>query len=305
MGGNGASGVRILGALVGAGVALGLAFAHGPLAHAEGAPSASLPPLPSAPPSALAPTAVPAPSSGGPPWLGVAMGKDDGRPGVAVTHVVRGSPAAKAGLRVGDRILKVGGTVTANASEVTRTVRSHAVGAGTAITVQRDDQETSLRVTFAAAPAMDDILRMDRVGAPAPPWSGLKAVHGVMPAQLDGLRGKVTLVEFWATWCSACRFMGPVVDGLHDRYRAQGLALVGISAEEPERVADHGARHDVHHPLAADPEGKTAQAYGVLSLPTLFVVDKKGIVRDVFVGYDPLRTQALDALVQRLLAESP
>ena len=254
---------------------------------------------------ALAPTfeGAAAAEGGSPPWLGVAMGKEGGPTGVLVTRVLRGSPAAKAGLKDGDRILRIDGLAAESAADVTRAVRARPVGAIANVAVMRAGREVQLRATLTTAPGDEDLLRMDAVGAPARAWTGLKPVHGVMPTTVEGLRGKVGVVEFWATWCSACRAMAPTLEGWQARYGAQGLALVGISAEEPGLVAEHGERSGTRHGLAVDPEGQTTQSYGVRAMPTVFVLDKKGIVRDVFVGYDPARLATAQALVEKLLAE--
>jgi peroxiredoxin len=128
-------------------------------------------------------------------------------------------------------------------------------------------------------------------------------------ASLAGLRGKVVLLDFWATWCGPCRMSIPVVEGLHQKYGARGLTVIGVSTEDGETVKPFAAQNGMSYTLAADPEGASAAsaAYNVDAIPALAVIDKKGVVRRFEVGFDPTpgggTKERLDALVAQLLAE--
>jgi len=133
-------------------------------------------------------------------WLGVAMeNAEEAAPnGVRVKHVVRGSPAEKAGLREGDAIVRLDGARVGSAGEVTRIVGEHAPGDAIVAVVMRAAKEMSLRIALAPRPSGDEMLRMDRVGAFAPAWPGVEPV-GAAPRSLAALRGRVVLLDFWAT----------------------------------------------------------------------------------------------------------
>ncbi len=237
-------------------------------------------------------------------WLGIAMDAA-GAPaagGVHVDHVVRGSPADKAGIREGDRVLRVLGRAVATPRDVIGLLSTHPEGEAVALTLGRVGKEVSFTVTLAPFPSGDEMLRMDKVGVFAPAWVAAEPLSGA-PASMGALRGKVVIVDFWATWCGPCRELAPALSGLQARYGAQGLTVVGITTDPAAAAATFKERVDMRYPLVIDPRGETSRVYGVSALPTMFVVDKRGVIRDVDVGYDPESAARLEVLVRGLLAE--
>jgi thiol-disulfide isomerase/thioredoxin len=240
----------------------------------------------------------------GRPWLGVAMDADAQGPGVRVGHVVRGSPADVAGIRQGDRLVRVAGAAVSHGPDVVHAVSGSAVGDVIDVAFVRAGTEASARVTLAAYPSQDDMLRMDLVGAPAPAWRDTEGVSGVFPPSIESLRGRVVLLDFWATWCVPCRIVAPRLGALQARYGAQGLSVLGVSTEDAPEVAAFAQRLPLRYAVAVDKNAETTRAYGVVGLPTLVVIDKRGVVRDVSVGYDPSEDARLEGLVKTLLAEA-
>jgi thiol-disulfide isomerase/thioredoxin len=222
--------------------------------------------------------------------------------GVRILHVVRGSPAEKAGLKVGDAILAVDNSRVAAAADVTRVAAGHAPGDVIDATIRREARTLGVRISLAARPGGEEMIRMDRVGVVAPEWVDLKPL-GAAPASIASLRGKVVLVDFWATWCGPCRLAMPRLSAMQARYGAQGLRVVGLTADPAERVAEFWAKAGLRYPIEVDTHGATSVAYGVSVLPTLYVIDKHGVVRDVATGYDPGRDAQTEALVKQLLSE--
>jgi peroxiredoxin len=121
---------------------------------------------------------------------------------------------------------------------------------------------------------------------------------------LEDLRGKVVVVNFWASWCAECRPEMPVFERLHRELAPRGLAIVGVNArEERAAIRRYASELGLTFPLVLDPDGKTNAAYGVVGLPTTFVVARDGRVVALAVGPREWTSAPARALFQALLAE--
>lgn len=238
---------------------------------------------------------------GPPAWLGVHM--DEGSDvGVRVENVMKGSPAEKAGIRSGDRIVSVDSVSTTKAEHVTRTVQKKKAGDTISVVVERGGSSHTLPVALASRPTDREIMRTNLVGSPAPLWTNTTALTGA-PSQIDQLKGRVVVLDFWAGWCVPCKMIAPKLSALKDKYGAQGLTVVGLTVDQPEQAAVSAEKHHMKYGIVVDTKGSTSKTYGVSALPTLLVVDKKGVVRDLFVGFDSTTDAKLEAEIKQLLAE--
>ena len=144
------------------------------------------------------------------------------------------------------------------------------------------------------------------VGLPAPDFATTTLAG--KPLSLQSLRGKVVLVDYWATWCGPCKMAMPTLEALHRKFAAQGLTVVGISVDDPSTVSlvPAVARSlGVTYTLSASPDENNVaqQAYGVSGIPAQFLIDKKGVLRWTQDGYSEDEKQELSVLIQKLLAE--
>jgi cytochrome c biogenesis protein CcmG/thiol:disulfide interchange protein DsbE len=137
-------------------------------------------------------------------------------------------------------------------------------------------------------------------GSVAPAYE-LPDVSGKAVSSAEFL-GKVVILDFWATWCPPCREEIPHFVKLQDKYRAQGLEIVGLSldaggAKDVEPFAkEYGVNYTM---LIANDE--LAKAYGgIVSIPTTFVVDRQGKIVKRFIGYTP--PEVFEATIAPLLA---
>lgn len=141
-----------------------------------------------------------------------------------------------------------------------------------------------------------------RAGTKPPPVSG--TTLDARPLSLTDLRGKVVLVNFWASWCLDCRPEMPVLDGLQREFASRGLAIVGINLREDKPTVERYARElGLTFPLVLDQDGKTNRLYGVIGLPTTFVIGRDGRAVAFGVGPRDWASRPARALIEALLAE--
>lgn len=153
--------------------------------------------------------------------------------------------------------------------------------------------------------------RRDRLIAArnAPPAPALAAGTWINaePLSIDGLRGRVVLVEFWTFGCYNCRNTLPAVKRWHDRYSERGLTIIGVHSPEFDREKDEGnVRREVRslgirYPVVTDNEYATWRAFGVEAWPTIIVLDKQGRIRWTHIGegmYDETEN-----VIRKLLTE--
>ena len=136
------------------------------------------------------------------------------------------------------------------------------------------------------------------VGKPMPPLQLAHWINGaVTPADM---KGKVVVIDIFATWCSPCIAAIPHNNQLYEAHKADGLLIVGVctSDDGQDKLPDLAKEKKIAYPVAQDPDSKTADAYHVQGMPTVVVVDRKGIVRAA--GLSP---QGMETVVDKLLAE--
>lgn len=139
-------------------------------------------------------------------------------------------------------------------------------------------------------------------GSPAPDFA-LTTLSGE-PFRLSEQRGRVVVLNFWATWCPPCRYEIPDFVALQEAFGSEDVLFVGVSLDEgaPEGVARFAREMGVNYPIAID-DGAANAAYGpILSLPTTFLIDREGEIQ----GYAPgmVTRDLLEPAIETLVAES-
>jgi peroxiredoxin len=139
-------------------------------------------------------------------------------------------------------------------------------------------------------------------GTTPPPFVG-RTLDGHL--SMTDVRGKVVLVNFWATWCAECRPEMPALERLHREFGSRGLTVVGVNARESMTVVRrYAAALGLTFPLVLDPDGTINSRYGVVGLPATFVVGRDGRAVAFAVGARPWESVAARTLIETLLAES-
>lgn len=110
------------------------------------------------------------------------------------------------------------------------------------------------------------------------------------------IKGKPTLVEFWATWCPPCRTSIPHLNEIHKKFKDQGLVIVGISDEDKKTVEDFQKKLPMDYTVALDEGGKVSKEFGITGIPHAVLVGKDGKI--IWTGH-PM--QLKDADIEKAL----
>lgn len=129
--------------------------------------------------------------------------------------------------------------------------------------------------------------------AAGPPRIGNKAPEFTLPDLRGKARSlttevkasKVTLVNFWATWCPPCRGEIPELEAFYDEYVKKGVQVLAVDLQEQKKdVQTFVASHGMSFPILLDGSGKVADKYGISGIPTTYIIDAHGVVRNIIVG---------------------
>jgi thiol-disulfide isomerase/thioredoxin len=208
----------------------------------------------------------------------------DGRPGVLVRKVHPGSPAAKAGLRAGDRILRINNAVLPSMRALQQQVSSYRAGDKVSLAVRRAGRLRQVLVVLEPLLSYAQRVRQALVGKPAPAFSVTRIGAAASTVSSRSMKGKLWLLEFWATWCGACRMVIPMLKRIHQRYGPYGLHIVSIAKDRPHRVAALANQLKLPYVVGVDPGGKVLSKYLISPIPAFVLISAKGVVLDVAVG---------------------
>ncbi|MCS6831504.1 MAG: TlpA family protein disulfide reductase [bacterium] len=132
----------------------------------------------------------------------------------------------------------------------------------------------------------------------------LRFTEDGLQRSLSSYHGNVLVLDFWATWCAPCRFTMPKMEEFHRRYKDKGVTVIGVAVDidDYNKVVQFAKEVGVTYPIAADTNSEAKQYYEIRNLPTLFVVDKDGVIMLRLEGYDPKNTEKqLEDAVKRAL----
>jgi alkyl hydroperoxide reductase subunit AhpC len=138
---------------------------------------------------------------------------------------------------------------------------------------------------------------------PAPPFEA-PAMVGALPIRLASHIGQVVLVDFWASWCGTCRHALPQLDRLRAEFASRGFEVIGVNVDENSQDGLNLLKGvAISYPLIRDPRGTIAQSYDVRAMPSSYLIDRRGVVRNVYRGYNNDELKSLQQAVARLVEE--
>ena len=140
----------------------------------------------------------------------------------------------------------------------------------------------------------------DLIGKPAPEFS-LPAVNKNETVHLNTFNGKVILIDFWATWCAPCKKALPKLSLLQNKYDEK-IQVLAISVDDKKSSAlKFLNKYKIDLLSLHDTQKSVAEDYGVPAMPTLFIIDKKGILRYVYEGYTEADLPDIENQIRKLL----
>ncbi len=220
-------------------------------------------------------------------------------PAVRIIKVVTGSPAEKGGVKTGDVILEINGTAVKSSQEVIALVSSKRPGSPVGLKLKRDKVQLELNFSLGARSDLKMETPEVLLGKSAPALTFQALADGKSRALADS-KGKVVLVEFWATWCPACRAAIPGLNKLSKKHDLKNLEIIAVSDEESALVKSFQEKHKMTYTVGILSD--KISPFPVVALPSFFLIDGTGTVKAVAQGEDEL--EKLIPVLEKLVANS-
>jgi thiol-disulfide isomerase/thioredoxin len=176
----------------------------------------------------------------------------------------------------------------------------------------------ALRRLIQIDPAVDLFANVDQLATPSNPAPEITAGEWMdrTAVKLSDLRGQVVLLDFWATWCGPCRATLPRFEKFHQQFKDKGLVIIGLTsfqgqiegqqythAQELQYLRDFKKRFGVTYGFAIADDSRNDLTYAVSSIPTTFLIDRRGVVRFISIGSSDVEGAALQKMIKKLIDE--
>lgn len=222
------------------------------------------------------------------PWMGVAI--EDRENAVGIRDTMPGTPAERAGFLPGDLIRKIDGNIILDSKQLISTIQSKGVGNEVTVEFERKSKTQSLTLKLEARPDDLELVRKKLVGKKVPKFNIEKLQKGVFSEK--ELENKVTVLEFWATWCPACV-------GSHKRLSAfstenPSIQVLAVSSEEPDTLQKYNNLVLPKFTILRDNKNELHKHFMVSAIPMTVVLDGEGTVQFVTLGSGSYLEEALN-----------
>ncbi len=138
-----------------------------------------------------------------------------------------------------------------------------------------------------------------------PPQCKLTTLDGKNAQDWSTLKGQVVYVDFWASWCPPCIQSFSFMTQLTHDFKEKGLHVIGVNLDEDQQDAkDFLIQHPVNFSVLMDETKQCAQDFGVIAMPSTYIIDKNGLVRHIHRGFRTGEADKLRHLIKQLLAEN-
>jgi thiol-disulfide isomerase/thioredoxin len=137
-----------------------------------------------------------------------------------------------------------------------------------------------------------------QIGQTAPSFK-LSDLNG-REISLSQYKGKIVLLDFWATWCGPCRMTMPLLERLQKEYPDTMVQLAVNLQETKDVVRDYVKAQGIRAMVLLDEQGSVGEAYGAEAIPRQVIIDKKGVVQYIQTGFSPTMSSQLRAEIERL-----
>ena len=163
------------------------------------------------------------------------------------------------------------------------------------------------KLFFIAMPILASILSINvyasEVGQPAPQFT-LPTLQQDKSTSLQQYSGKVIYLDFWASWCAPCRTSFPLLNKLHQKLKDQGFEVVAVNLDEDKSKAEEFLKEiPVDFTILRDAQGEWSDKFVVESMPTSFIIDKQGVIRNIHKGFTSDDINEIEHKITELLAK--
>ncbi len=125
--------------------------------------------------------------------------------------------------------------------------------------------------------------------------------------QFEDVKGeRLTVIDFWATWCGPCKRAIPKLNDMYATYQSEGVNFVGLNVDSPRNTAKipaFVAAHKIEYPVLKDPDGALSSKLSISAIPTLLIVNSEREIMYRHTGYRPGDDKVIEAELKKLLSE--